>query len=211
MDDHQPSLSRRDLLRGGPLQSFFRGFIDHVTEPLEGLGSRGGASLEPLPVALRPPGAIAEAAFMETCTRCGDCLSACPHDAIINAPDRLRAASGTPIIDPYTRACHACPETPCIPACTTGALVPEAGVRMGTAQFIQHECLVWQNLICTTCVEHCPVDGAILTTMGRLAIDAAKCTGCGLCVEVCPAPQKAVMVLAERNRPQPAANDKLHG
>src|SRR5437879_4915407 len=35
----------------------------------------------PLPV-LRPPGALAEQKFTETCSRCGHCVSVCPANAI---------------------------------------------------------------------------------------------------------------------------------
>src|SRR5688572_29251116 len=35
-----------------------------------------------LPIVLRPPGALAEQAFREQCSRCGVCVSVCPADAI---------------------------------------------------------------------------------------------------------------------------------
>lgn len=39
---------------------------------------------------------------------------------------------------------------------------------------------------CTTCIEHCPVPGA-LTMGGRVPlVDATRCTGCGACEQVCP-------------------------
>lgn len=31
---------------------------------------------------LRPPGALAEPAFLDACTRCGDCIRACPAQCI---------------------------------------------------------------------------------------------------------------------------------
>jgi len=64
-------------------------------------GARASAR-RALPV-LRPPGAIDEATFLAECTRCEDCIEACPHDAIVRAPARLRDAAGTPIIDASRR------------------------------------------------------------------------------------------------------------
>lgn len=44
--------------------------------------------------ALRPPGALAEAAFLSACIRCGLCVRECPYDTLVLAelgsdgPDR---------------------------------------------------------------------------------------------------------------------------
>ena len=42
---------------------------------------------------LRPPGAVDEAVFLERCTKCSDCIEACPHDAIVVDP-----RDGTPVL-----------------------------------------------------------------------------------------------------------------
>jgi ferredoxin len=52
-------------------------------------------------------------------------------------------------------------------------------------------CLAWQGSFCTTCVERCPVEGAILVEAGRPRVVAERCDGCGTCVRVCPAPINA--------------------
>ena len=36
----------------------------------------------------RPPGAADEISFLASCTRCGDCVTVCPVQAIIKAPRR---------------------------------------------------------------------------------------------------------------------------
>jgi Pyruvate/2-oxoacid:ferredoxin oxidoreductase delta subunit len=46
---------------------------------------------------------------------------------------------------------------------------------------------------CATCVERCPVPGAIRLD-GRHPAVLAACTGCGVCVPLCPAPGGAMML-----------------
>lgn len=185
------ALSRRDFLSGG--------FLRQVQVYVQATPAPPRAAF-PL---LRPPGAIGESAFLAGCTRCGDCIRACPHQAIRLAPERLRSAAGTPIIDPAEQPCLMCPDTPCITACTPGVLrrQPEAPVpAIGVARIATVDCLAHQGSTCTTCSERCPVEGAIILTRGRPQIAADLCTGCGNCHHVCPAPRNAVLVMP-RNRP----------
>lgn len=66
----------------------------------------------------RPPGALPEPAFKQSCTGCDACMIACPVNVIMieNQESRL------PII--YAESpCINCPDTPCITACKTGALI----------------------------------------------------------------------------------------
>jgi ferredoxin-type protein NapG len=152
---------------------------------------------------LRPPGAVAEDAFLRACTRCGDCARACPHDAILDAPERLRDAGGTPIIDPLTAACQMCEDLPCIAACETGALRPEAPAALGTALVQPLDCLNRMSATCSVCVERCPVPGAMAFAGDVPAANEALCTGCGICQHVCPAPNNAIAMLPNRERPTP--------
>lgn len=159
----------------------------------------GGRRTIPL---LRPPGAIEEHAFLAGCTRCGDCATACPHDAIHPAPPRFREAAGTPTFDPIGSPCLMCESMPCIAACEPGVLSHAAGVRMGTARIDPQVCLAHLGTGCTACVEQCPVPGAIALEGGRLpAIDEETCTGCGVCQHVCPAPHNAVAIMPTLVRP----------
>jgi len=41
---------------------------------------------------------------------------------------------------------------------------------------------------CTVCAERCPVPGAIVLETGRPRIIPWRCTACGDCERVCPAP-----------------------
>ena len=198
--------SRREFLRGGFLRGLFR---PEVAAPASAL-DRAVTVLDrlerpappPIPI-LRPPGAIAEPAFLAGCTRCFDCATACPHQAIIPAPARLRGAAGTPMIDALNNPCFSCPDTPCITACKPRVLVrgPDAPVpAIGTARIENFDCLAHQGSVCMTCSERCPVAGAVTLTQGRPTINASACTGCGICASVCPAPRPAIAILPRANR-----------
>lgn len=146
-----------------------------------------------LPV-LRPPGAVEERDFLTRCTRCDLCAEACPHDAIVPAPARLREAAGTPVIEPLEAPCRMCPDVPCVKACPTGALREDAPRVLGRA-VIGADCLALRGSSCSVCAERCPVPGALRLEGGRPVVDASRCTGCGVCQHVCPAPRNPVIIL----------------
>jgi ferredoxin-type protein NapG len=146
---------------------------------------------------------VDEGTFLRECTRCGDCITACPHHAIVKAPLRFRQAAGTPMIDPAVQPCLMCPDTPCISACEPRVLRPEQPLVMGRAMIVEQTCLAHQSLSCTVCSERCPVPGAIELDAGRPRVREDRCTGCGVCFHVCPAPSNAVIVMPLPDRPAP--------
>ena len=157
----------------------------------------------------RPPGAVAEADFLDHCTRCGECLKACPHQAIVLAPARFREAEGTPMIVAADNPCQYCLDTPCASVCLPRVLRSDYPGKMGTARVERMDCLAWQRSFCTVCEERCPVPGAISLDLGKPGVDASACVGCGICLSVCPAPRKAIVLTPEVNRPawRPADHD----
>jgi ferredoxin-type protein NapG len=130
---------------------------------------------------LRPPGATGETLFLERCTKCNDCVKACPHDSIVFHSD------GTPVIFPDQVPCYLCDDTPCIAACTTEALLPVAAtadIRMGTAVVNHRLCTAGQG--CHACVSKCPTDALAMDfDTQRLVVTVERCVGCGLCEHVC--------------------------
>jgi MauM/NapG family ferredoxin protein len=153
---------------------------------------------------LRPPGARPEMEFLKMCTQCGDCLVACPYRALFLAPARFRQAAGTPMFDPTQQPCWMCEDTPCITACKPLALRTDPGTfpRMGVARIQVYDCLAHQDTTCTSCVERCPSPGALVLETGRPRIIPDRCTGCGVCQHVCPAPRNAILLLPlERTEP----------
>lgn len=149
----------------------------------------------------RPPGAVAEAQFIAGCTRCGDCIEACPYDAIRKAPERLGNVAGTPIIEADTAACMMCDDFPCIASCDPGVLTSAIAPIMGTARIKPHLCLAHHHTTCSVCVERCPVDGAITVADGKPMVEEDHCTGCGVCRYVCPAPENAILLMPAYVRP----------
>lgn len=166
--------------------------------------------------ALRPPGALDEAAFLSACVRCGLCVRDCP-------PGNLRLSTlgtalpqgiaiGTPWFEARDIPCEMCEAIPCVKACPTGALDPALTdirkARMGTAVLIDQEnCLNHLGLRCDVCYRVCPlVDEAI--TLEKFSnprsdrhalllptVHADACTGCGKCEKACVLDEPAIKVL----------------
>lgn len=151
---------------------------------------RGGRAL-PLH---RPPGSIREEEFLAGCTRCLDCASACPHGAIVAGDARLGAAAGTPVISAAAAPCYLCSDRPCASACAAGVIEAQGAARMGAARVLDHSCLAVRGVGCSACHEQCPVPGAMRWEEARPVVDLTLCTGCGVCLYVCPAPQKAILL-----------------
>jgi len=154
---------------------------------------------QPLPVYLRPPGALDEAAFLQTCQHCGDCVQACPADAIFSLGTNTGDARGTPVIDPDTAACVVCSDLACTHACPSGALIPldnPGDIQMGIAEVYAPLCLRQKNEACTICVEQCPLGTSAINFVddGPPLVFADGCVGCGICQLYCPSSPKAITV-----------------
>ncbi len=132
-----------------------------------------------------PPGAHTSLIFFNaTCSRCGKCVSACPHDAI--RQDNL----GLPYVNGISGWCDFCMK--CAEACLTGALRPvdPKTAVLGVAEINQDRCIAWIRSGCRLCYEKClDLRQAIhVDSEYRPIVDAPKCNGCGACVNVCPQP-----------------------
>ncbi len=163
-------------------------------------------------LALRPPGALAEAAFDSACIRCGQCVQACPYQTLKLATLLSPRAAGTPYFVARDIPCEMCEDIPCVVACPSGALDPNLTdidqARMGLAVLLDHEnCLNWQGLRCDVCYRVCPqIDKAITLDLqhnertGKHAmflptVHSQDCTGCGKCEQACVLEQAAIKVL----------------
>lgn len=79
-------------------------------------------STETVPVYIRPPGALPEAEFVETCLRCAACLVACPYGALEEVGPEGGECAGTPYLNPDNVPCHECPGQDCAQVCGSGGL-----------------------------------------------------------------------------------------
>jgi ferredoxin-type protein NapG len=153
---------------------------------------------------IRPPGAIAEAAFLAACTRCRECGAVCPALAIRMLPSAHGLAAGTPVLEVDDRACVMCEDMPCVKACPTGALLaPERGwadVKMAIIGVDDRRCLAFQGVECGVCARVCPVgEKAIQLDAKTRPSIGADCTGCGRCVTACVTTPSAMTVRPLRN------------
>ena len=172
-----PKYGRRD---------FFKDSVISVAKAAKEFSSHAeGVPEKPAPVMrtdwLRPPGAAGEAIFLERCTKCSDCMKACPHQSIVIHQD------GTPVIFPDQMPCYLCDDTPCIAACATEALLPVGSVqeaRMGMAVVNHRLCTAGQG--CHACVSKCPTDALAMDfDAQRLVVSGERCVGCGMCEHIC--------------------------
>ena len=180
-------------------RSLFSRWLKRSAEPVSQSGKDSGQvpGSNQLPGFLRPPGAWKEDRFLELCERCTDCRDACPYTVILPLGPAYGEAEGTPVILPQDDACRLCEDLPCIRSCPSGALQPVSReeVNMGLARLDATLCLAVRGEPCDSCVGSCPLgEKALRWAVDRPEILAAGCTGCGMCVEICPARPRALII-----------------
>ena len=159
--------------------------------------------------AICPPGSKSQDQFLDRCTSCHLCVSACPTHVL--QPALLEyGVEGLlkPRLD-YTSAFCLFECTRCIEVCPDDALsLPDLATKqvtqIGVADFHQSRCIVEVNgTDCAACSEHCPTK-AVTTKPFRdnlrlPSLDQSLCIGCGACEYACPVkPTKAILVTGRR-------------
>lgn len=173
--DGKKKINRADFFKFG----FGRGkkeVVKHIKKKVKKIG-------------VRPPGAISEEQFLIKCTRCNDCVNACPHNAIFKPSFTSVGIYGdTPFLDLKHQACFYCEDFPCITSCKSGALIQESDLlKIGIAKFDDQHCLVSQGQYCDYCAKSCPsgIDALKIGNDRKPIIDESKCVGCGKCEYIC--------------------------
>ncbi|HRF30920.1 MAG: ferredoxin-type protein NapF [Dechloromonas sp.] len=131
----------------------------------------------------RPPWALPESDFIERCTRCNACITACPTHILV-AGD-----GGYPTLDFRAGECTFCSD--CVASCQPQALLrAEDQPPWSCKAVIGEDCLPRQGVECRVCGDFC--DARAIRFPPRLggsplpAVDETRCTGCGACVAPCP-------------------------
>jgi len=209
-------LSRRQFLSGGVGRALHE-------------GARAVADRVAPEMYVRPPGALPEAELLTACTRCGDCVPACPHGAVTLLDTNAGLAAGTPVITPRVSPCLMCDGFPCVTACepmalligagtleprnpgTPEVLVGEAGdevrafdrIPIGVAEVDAGRCWSAQGQVCDYCAGECNrhVRAIVLEPGAPPRVDGSRCDGCGRCEYICPVTgQAAITVSPLRDR-----------
>lgn len=157
------------------------------------------------PYLIRPPGAVAEAEFLQRCVRCGECMKVCIGQALHPALYEAGATGlWTPLLVARLGYCeYNC--TLCGQVCPTGAIrqLPLEKKRktvIGLAVFDKNRCLPFaRQEECLVCEEHCPTSEKAIVfeeqqvtgagqfrTLKVPRVVTNRCIGCGICETRCP-------------------------
>jgi ferredoxin-type protein NapG len=201
MPDDRPVNRRRFFQEG--LRELLRPLASSLENAARELGAEQAPDKPPRRVSLlpylRPPGALPEQQFLDTCSRCAACVRVCPARCI-RIDSTGSVADGAPYIDADTLACIACDGLYCMPACPTGALqvLPLNQIRMGLAQWHADRCIRGKGgdgEDCQICVERCPIGSFAIETDGAaIRVHDKGCIGCGMCQQHCPTERRAIEV-----------------
>lgn len=158
------------------------------------------------PALIRPPGARSEAEFLRRCTSCGLCMKVCITGGL--QPTLMEAGIEglwtprlVPTLGPCDYTCNLCGQV-----CPTQAIEPlplekKKEIKIGLATFDTTRCIPYAfGRNCSVCEEHCPIPAKAIYTLEvevtdrsgmrhkilQPQVDPDKCTGCGICENVCP-------------------------
>jgi len=140
---------------------------------------------------LRPPGSLDEPEFLSRCIRCGECMKACPNNALHPTLEQAGLEGlWSPTLAPRIGYCEpSCVQ--CSEVCPTGAIwqitAKEKGwvvgvgaeqqsqpIRLGTAFYDRGRCLPWAMATeCIVCEEWCPVSPKAIYVEEAQVVDSA--------------------------------------
>lgn len=161
---------------------------------------RGDFSAKHLP--LRPPWSVDESRFVDTCTRCGDCLRVCEEKILV------RGQGGFPEVSFSRGECTFCGG--CASACKAESFEyrDDASSAWTLRARVTESCLAHQGVVCVVCAEQCDSEAIrFAPRAGRIAapqIISELCNGCGACYRPCPA--KAIAISHHSNEQHQHAN-----
>lgn len=161
--------------------------IDHSRRSFLRLGDVSARKSDPI----RPPWTSTRS-LTESCTRCGECVTACPEKILVID------AEGWPQVDFNRGGCTLCGY--CATACAAPVFDRALSPAWRVAVSISQRCLPKHGVLCESCRDICLEDAIRFERIAGQppapVISVAKCTGCGACVSTCPV--QAIAAVAER-------------
>lgn len=131
---------------------------------------------------VRLPWVRDEAEFVDACSRCDKCITACPEKIII------KGDGGFPELDFKRGECTFC--TDCVKSCSEDLFEPLQNTPWILKAHVSDECLSVKNVVCVICKEQCETEAIrFIPQIGIVSqpvLELEKCTGCGACVKPCP-------------------------
>lgn len=124
----------------------------------------------------RPPGAQEEILFRHFCTKCSQCISACPMGVLVKDEE------GYPRLEIEYASCDGCGQ--CIQQCSPKALIVQARFDTQLRPVITGKCLNVSS-DCNICISYCPQQAMVQTKKSPPHILENSCNGCGECFIAC--------------------------
>ena len=142
--------------------------------------------------AATPPGSRHVDRFLDRCTGCGLCISACPT-RVLQPATMQHGFRGVmkPHLDFSKGFCNFDCNI-CSTVCPEGAILPlelaeKKKTQLALAAFDRSHCIVQQSHTeCGACTEHCPTKALDTREEQFPRCEAEKCYACHACVETCP-------------------------
>ena len=123
-----------------------------------------------------------EKQFTDNCTRCHECVAACPEKIIIKGDGSF------PEIDFNRGECTFCTE--CIKSCPEDLITSLDEEPWTIKATISEQCLATKKVVCVVCKEQCETEAISFTpkfgSVAQPVLSIELCTGCGACAKPCP-------------------------
>jgi len=145
---------------------------------------------------IRPPYNGGEALFIDQCTRCHECVTACETNII------SIGSGGFPQVNFSDEECTFCER--CSDVCPSNALDKSTYQAFDTKVTIDDKCFASNNIYCQSCRDVCDESAIKFDFFSQViptpTVNHDACTGCGACVSSCPQNSINITIKSEETR-----------